>query len=128
MTVGGTVDTFKIRQVVSNSPTLTVLGSSNGDTIDFGLVNVSSPGQYNIGTVLSASSSGVVMDYISANSSTSYTSATTAGTPNGIMTVTQISSDSVQATFNDTLYLLSGFANSPRTIIVTNGSLNAAFP
>jgi hypothetical protein len=128
LTIGGVIDTFRTQPVVYVSPTATILGSHNGDSIGFSLVNISSPGHYDIGTVFSASSSGVVMNYISSNPSTIYSSATTSGTPNGIMTVTQISSDSVQATFHDTLYLVSGNGNSPQTIVVTNGNLNAAFP
>jgi uncharacterized membrane protein len=124
LTVGSTTDTLAIASITSYGPATTVLTTPHGLVVDnFTLLNISSNGKYNIGSTPGASSIGVLMNYTDSSGAT-YSSSTAAGTPNGSMTIAGISSTTLQASFFDTLYLISGNANSPQTVVITNGSIN----
>ena len=98
----------------------------------FFLVNITSTGSYPVGTIsVSNPTSYIVMVYSYTDTSgklvkySSSTSPTIGAASAGTVTITAISSTSIQATFNGTLTLQSG--NGPSTITITNGGVNATF-
>jgi hypothetical protein len=135
ITVGGTTDTIYVTGIdstVSGVKTIIVGGvnaAGIGVTID--LVNITAAGTYNIGPVTgSITSPGwVVMTYsISSKSgnATTYTSPQQPGVGTssvGSISITTLSSSSLEATFYGTLTL----QNGSTTVTITSGGVNATF-
>ena len=130
VTVDGTAYSWTAtahRTSIGGQTSITVAGadtSGSGKGGGFTLSNISATGTYDVGTVIinGTSAQTVTMVYTPDNN-TQYTSPLTGTTSVGKVTVTELTTTSIKATFNATLTKQSG--TGANTVTLTNGSVNA---
>jgi hypothetical protein len=132
ITVGGVTDTLKASAVdttVNGVKGISIGGVGlAGVAVNIGIATISSTGTYKIGQVNISPAGYVILSYSKDTTGgletyTSPTNPSLTSSSVGTLTITAISSSSVQATFNGTLTLQNGTA----TISITNGGVNANF-
>ena len=131
LTVGGTRYVWQAYAAKISSQGITEIIVNSRDTVSFTdkvagfvLTNISSPGTYDIG-VLTKFADGYIVPAYTAHDTTDYSTPGFQPIAVGKITITELTANSLKATFNETLTKVRGIGDS--TVTITNGSVNVTF-
>ena len=134
VTVDGTTYTWKVFatdtiltgqrviMVTGIDTTVLITGGIRGGS--FQLINISSPGTYDVGPIIPGN--GLIQMFYTLNDSTHYASPVPAANSVGKVIITELTKTSIRASFNGTLTRNVG-SSGATTVSLTNGSVNAIF-